>query len=296
MTTDRKNFIFSVRRGIMAEIEYPGIAKLVSRLVWDQETVRSSRTTRTKIPLKSLISEGFSYSLSIAAQEVSLSFLTHLFDKHNRAYFLRVQPDDLKDTLSQIFYVLSNLSWISNFDEDYIRESFQERAKATLADIYAKITTSSTDEVSSDAGEYVVSELAREAIVDKLGYLDIPLAELYNKKKSGNPGFDFHSQSLDEVIIFGEAKYLDDRNAYGSGLKQVVRFISDKKDIKDLADLRDFCSQNALSSVSKGMKGFAVAFSAKSTPSDTLVSNIIKNKDFISLLQHQEIIIVAVNI
>lgn len=26
---------------------YPGIAKLVSRLVWDQETVRSSRTTRT---------------------------------------------------------------------------------------------------------------------------------------------------------------------------------------------------------------------------------------------------------
>ena len=59
MTTDRKNFIFSARRGIMAEIEYPGIAKLVSRLVWDQETVRSSRTTRTKIPLKSLISAGF---------------------------------------------------------------------------------------------------------------------------------------------------------------------------------------------------------------------------------------------
>ena len=59
MTTDRKNFIFTPRRGIMAEIEYPGIAKLVSRLVWDQETVRSSRTTRTKSPLKSLISEGF---------------------------------------------------------------------------------------------------------------------------------------------------------------------------------------------------------------------------------------------
>ena len=39
--------------------EYPGIAKLVSRLVWDQETVRSSRTTRTKSPLKLLISEGF---------------------------------------------------------------------------------------------------------------------------------------------------------------------------------------------------------------------------------------------
>ena len=81
MTTDRKIFIFSARRGIMAEIEYPGVAKMVSRLIWVQETGRSRRPTRTKIPLKSLISEGFSYSLSIAAQEVSLSFLTHLFDK-----------------------------------------------------------------------------------------------------------------------------------------------------------------------------------------------------------------------
>ena len=47
--------------------KYPGIAKLVSRLVWDQETVRSSRTTRTKPPLKSWVSEGVSYSLPIAA-------------------------------------------------------------------------------------------------------------------------------------------------------------------------------------------------------------------------------------
>ena len=70
MTTDRKIYDFLLCCGIMTKIEYPGIAKLVSRLVWDQETVRSSRTTRTKSPLKSLISEGFSYSLSIAAQEV----------------------------------------------------------------------------------------------------------------------------------------------------------------------------------------------------------------------------------
>lgn len=59
MTTDRKNFDFPSRRDIMAEIEYPGVAKLVSRLIWVQETGRSSRPTRTKIPLKSTISEGF---------------------------------------------------------------------------------------------------------------------------------------------------------------------------------------------------------------------------------------------
>ena len=70
MTTDRKIFDFPPCRDIMAGTEYPGVAKLVSRLIWVQETGRSSRPTRTKIPLKSLISEGFSYSLSIAAHMV----------------------------------------------------------------------------------------------------------------------------------------------------------------------------------------------------------------------------------
>ena len=40
MTTDRKIFDFLPRRGIMAEIEYPGVAKLVSRLVWENTTSR----------------------------------------------------------------------------------------------------------------------------------------------------------------------------------------------------------------------------------------------------------------
>ena len=35
MTTDRKIFDFLPRRGIMAKIEYPGIAKLVARVVWE---------------------------------------------------------------------------------------------------------------------------------------------------------------------------------------------------------------------------------------------------------------------
>ena len=70
MTTGRKIFDFLPRRGIMAEIEYPGVAQLVGRDIWDVEVGCSSHLTRTKIPLKSLISEGFSYSLSIAAQNL----------------------------------------------------------------------------------------------------------------------------------------------------------------------------------------------------------------------------------
>ena len=36
MTTDRKNFIFTPRRGIMAEIKYPGVAQLVGRDIWER--------------------------------------------------------------------------------------------------------------------------------------------------------------------------------------------------------------------------------------------------------------------
>ena len=71
LTTDRKIFDFPPCRGIMAEIEYPGVAQLVGRDIWDVEVGCSSHLTRTKIPLKSTISEGFSYSLSIAAQNLN---------------------------------------------------------------------------------------------------------------------------------------------------------------------------------------------------------------------------------
>ena len=37
----------------------PGLAQLVARLLWEQDVGSSSLPSRTKIPLKSLISEGF---------------------------------------------------------------------------------------------------------------------------------------------------------------------------------------------------------------------------------------------
>ena len=41
--------------------KYPGVAQLVARVVWDHQAAGSNPVTRTKNPLKSLISVGFSY-------------------------------------------------------------------------------------------------------------------------------------------------------------------------------------------------------------------------------------------
>ena len=76
LTTDRKIFDFLPHRGIMAETEYPGVVQLIERAVWDREAESLSLSTRTKIPLKSLISEGFFLSLITAAQDLSCLMLS----------------------------------------------------------------------------------------------------------------------------------------------------------------------------------------------------------------------------
>ena len=45
MTTDRKIFDYLPRRGIMAEIEYPGVVQLIERVVWERVAPPSSRKT-----------------------------------------------------------------------------------------------------------------------------------------------------------------------------------------------------------------------------------------------------------
>lgn len=211
--------------------------------------------------------------------------------------FMRIDPENLQDTLSRIMDSFMDLSWLSRFDEDYLKSSFKKRAEETITDIKKKFDNCSDDSVTKEAGEYVVSELARESLRSQMSYLHIPLAELIGMKISGNPGFDFHSQNnTTNTVIFGEAKYNSRQSAHATAISQVSKFIEDGKDVKQLADLRDFCASEALTRANNGFKGFAIAFSAKSTASSSLINSVIKHQDFTKLLPFEEIVIVAVNI
>ncbi len=77
MTTDIKIFIFTACRGIMEKTEYPGVVQLIERVVWDHEAESLSLSTRTKIPLKSLISEGFFLFFDYCGAE---------FDRNHKTY------------------------------------------------------------------------------------------------------------------------------------------------------------------------------------------------------------------
>lgn len=211
--------------------------------------------------------------------------------------FMRIDPENVALTLADILTGLMDMSWLKNFDEDYEKNAFRVRAEDTISDIKEKFEKGCNDEITSDAGEYVVSVLAKNALVNELKYLEIPLAELLGKKKSGNPGFDFHTQNnISDTIIFGEAKYIAQHSAYSTALSQIVKFIDDKKDIKDLPDLKPFCSTNALKRANGGNKGFAAAFASKSTSSEALLANILSRSDYQALLKYEELILLAVNI
>lgn len=214
-----------------------------------------------------------------------------------KVQYIRIDPEDISATLADILRVLMDLSWLKNFDEEYEQIAFDSKAQKTINDIKEKFDKCVNDKITEKAGEYVVSELSRETLINKLGYLDIPLAELLGKQKSGNPGFDFHSANpLTDTVIFGEAKYITRISAYSSALHQIKKFIDDKKDIEDLPDLKPFCTSKSLNRVSSGQKGFAAAFSVRSTSSDDLLENIKKRDDFAALLVYEEIFLLAVNI
>lgn len=217
-------------------------------------------------------------------------------ENYDNIIFIRIEPEDLSITIREIINSLSDMSWISQFDQQYVRLSFEDRAKNTAKYLANKINSDDENQLTKDTGEYVVSELARQAIVSELKYMDIPLAELFKEQVSGNPGFDFYSANLDKVIIFGEAKYKSNENAYGRAMKQVDNFINNRQDISDLIDIRAFFEEESLNKVASGEKGYAVAFAAKSITSDSLIKNIIRNKYYKNLALHKEVIYLAVNV
>lgn len=217
-------------------------------------------------------------------------------DNHNIT-FIRIDPENLQKTLADIMDILMNLSWLSSFDEEYMKRCYRTRAEKTIADIQKKIKICHDDAITKEAGEYVVSELARESLLSQMNYLHIPLSELLGMKISGNPGFDFHSQNnITDTVIFGEAKYNSRQSAYSTAITQVSEFITDQKDIMQIAELQPFCTPTALKRASEGLKGFAIAFSAKSTSSNKMIESILGHTNFAKLLPFEEIIIVAVNL
>lgn len=210
--------------------------------------------------------------------------------------FIRIQPTNINLTLGEVFKSMSDTSWINDFDKLYIKNAFTIRAEETIKHVADNIIAKSNNQITKDSGEIVVSELSRLAIINEMNYLDIPLAELFKSQASGNDGFDFYSKNLNKIILFGEAKFLSDRNAYGKAFNKIVEFVSLNQDSSDLQDIDKFYCEESLNNHTKGQKGFMAAFASKSTSTTQIINGIKANNDYNSLKKFNELICIAVNV
>ena len=213
--------------------------------------------------------------------------------------FVRIKIDDYRQLLSTVLASLEDRTWISTFIKDYLRASFERRLDGTLKKLTPIFSNISNPKLLHDTGEKVVSESARMTVVQTYGYSNIPLAELFKQQIDGNPGFDFYSENCEELyILFGEAKYLANSNAYNSALKQILEFRDgeEQKLIVDLADLDKFCNERSIEKANNKECGFIAAFKCTEIQTDQLIKNIQENDSYKALMDSKELILIAVEI
>ena len=209
--------------------------------------------------------------------------------------FIRVHPNDLKITLGYILETLSSMCWISRMSEE-LRQGYEVRARVTIDKLNKEFTEGSESEIISNTGEYLVSELTRSAIVNELNYMDIPLGEIFKQKASNNPGFDIFTVNLKDQILFGEAKYVTNANAYNNAIKQINRFVSEKRDLSDLPDLLPFTTFEARMKANNGDRGLIAGFSSTTISNEELEQNLKDNEAYKALPKDKVIICVAVDV
>jgi len=210
-------------------------------------------------------------------------------------YLIHVKILDIKQRAKDIIDAITNRSWITTL-VPIDQRAYNARSEKTIKKIVEDILLKVEDTVTSDFGEYLVSDSAGNALNIQHGHTKIALAELWKEQKSGNPGFDFHTESSSELIIYGEAKFKTADSPYTVALDQIVSFVDEKKDQMELVDLKHFCSNKAVSNALDDKKGFIAAFSLNAVDHKKIFEKALKTASAIKLMDHAELYLIGVQV
>lgn len=205
---------------------------------------------------------------------------------------------DASESIADVMREIADKSWISRLKIVH-QVAFEARLQSTVKVIMENCLSFCSDiGVSkydySVVGEYIVSKEGRRALVSGFNHIAVPLAELWKEKESGNPGFDFHSESTSNLIIYGEAKYDSNQNPYNRAINQVEGFINQKKDAMELSDLSNFVSDIALGNFISNKKGFCVSFSITTHKPIDIIKNAIQSDKLNNIKRFDEFYVVGV--
>ena len=203
--------------------------------------------------------------------------------------------NDIKALALDITKSITDTSWISPLLPDD-KIAYTQRAIETSEKLVDEIFNKVGNQVWKDFWEYAVSYSAKSCLESVLKHKGIPLAELWKEKISWNPWFDFHSESSWSIIAFWEAKYSSSSNSYGKAIKQIKKFIANKKDIKEMSDLKHFCTNLSKDNFKKWIKWYTAAFSYFWNDYEKLMRGIMNNPHVDDLLLFNDLYLIAVEI
>ena len=218
----------------------------------------------------------------------------------NNGFYIRINVTDKLTSLQNIFKSLIDLSWIDSFfsNDEWLKESMQERSLITIRKISEDFDHGQNPSIKKETGEKMISEISRRTLIEDFDYWAMPIAELFKQKADGNPGFDFHTMIIeDEVLMFGEAKYITGYTAYNSAMNQIGTFIDQRKDIRDLAEVAYFMpNSNPLNKAVNNIKGYVAAFSTNGQSDEYIIPKVIHHRNYNKLSQYYRFIAIAIDI
>lgn len=186
-----------------------------------------------------------------------------------------VTIEDLKFIAEQIASLVLNTSWILELDAG-TQKSYAYTAQDT-ADALVKICKEIDNNVSSEFGEIMVSIGSSRALATVFNHISLPIAELWKPQVTGNEGFDFHTTCPNNLLNFGEAKFLSEGSPHGIAINQAHGFINKGKHFRDRVHLVNLASIESVANLDKDQFGVIVAFSINAQNPETVMQNAINS-------------------
>ena len=197
--------------------------------------------------------------------------------------YVRVKINNITQKAKEMMINILDKSWLKELDNEIDYNSFLARSEETI-NILTKILKEVGNEIGAEFGEFLVSSVAQSTLEETYQHAKFPLAEIWKEKAKGNPGFDFHTISGEDILFYGEAKFNSEQNAYTKAISQICKFIDKKKDIMELTDLKKFNSRVNAKHLSNDSKGYVAAFSVHNN-FENIFQTIQNNKNVRQYLQ-----------
>lgn len=202
--------------------------------------------------------------------------------------YLQIQISEIEKHAVELINIITENSWIEKLDK-YSKANYQNKVTQTaltLVEIFKN--PSKNNKIKENFGEYVISLDAGKSLEQQLQHKVFPISELWKEKVLNNHGFDFHTETIDKLLNFGEAKYRSAGNAYATAAEQINRFIKPdiRKDQGDINDLKNLgASDKSLDNLLNDKRAFTLAYSVNSEDQDKIAKNVFKNKEVQNLIK-----------